>query len=221
MLESSTTEQLLEDEVELAAWLSVEEQQELGVFKLLKRRKEWLAGRICAKIVAVRWLKTFQLTQHNAIHIENREDGRPYLSLPDQYGDQSPPDISISHSGKFAIALCSNAFCGIDIQETKESLLRVKDRYCDKCESSIIQDSLSPLSVSLRLNLLWTAKEAIRKAMSHTRLPGFLDIQLNTIAPGPMSETFILIFSLGSKIFHVCSGVHGNYAISTCLSEKK
>ena len=221
MLESSKLEQLFDDKVELTAWLNTEEQQELGILKLIKRKKEWLAGRICAKIATARWLKSSQFRQHNAIHIENREDGRPYISLSGQYDNQSLPDISISHSGDCAIALCSDSFCGIDIQETKDTLLRVKDRYCDKYENSIILDSLSLLGENQNFNLLWTAKESIRKAMSHSRLPGFLDLQLNQIAPGPNPETFILKFSFRSETIHVCSGIHRNYAISACLTGKK
>ncbi len=219
MLEIDTAAQLHESTGGLTYWLTENEQQSLNKYTLPKRRNEWLAGRLCAKIAAARWLDTSQPMRYNTLEIANHESGRPYLQLTEEDSTQPLPDISISHSGKYAGAICSSGYCGIDIQEPNDTLQRVLEKYCHNYESRLLEklDSLGPLE---RLNLLWSGKEAVRKTMSHKSLPGFLEINLQNVIPTAGSTTFSLQFTLGIETVEVVATIYKNYATSICHAEK-
>ncbi len=162
--------------------LDGEERATLKDFKLAKRRAQWLTGRLCAKRAVVGYCRRYLPHQpepaQNHIHIKNASTGRPELD-----DRQLPPelhglDISISHSGDYAIALVSSGLCGIDIQQRSETLTRVRDRFCLREEEIILQRHLAALDSLWQLALLWTAKEAAKKALSSQGMPGFLQFIL-------------------------------------------
>ena len=219
MLEIDTTVQLHENNSGLTYWLTENEQQLLNKYTLPKRRNEWLAGRLCAKIASACWFGTSQPVRYNTVEIANQESGRPYLKLTEEDTAQPLPDISISHSGEYAGALCASGYCGIDIQEPNKTLQRVLEKYCHNSESALLEN-LDSLETLQRLNVLWTAKEAIRKAMSHKSLPGFLEITLEDVVPISGPTTFSLQFTLGIETIEVVATIYQNYAISICLVEK-
>jgi len=125
MMKINTATALLENDVDLTKWLAVEELQKIHSFALLKRKKEWLAGRICAKIVTACQLQLSQPVQYHRIQIANHESGRPYFQPTGEYAHLRMHDVSISHSGEFAIAICADNFCGVDIQKPSDTLARV------------------------------------------------------------------------------------------------
>ncbi len=219
MLDIDTTVQLHENKSGLIYWLTENEQQLLNKYTLPKRRNEWLAGRICAKIASARWFDTSQPVRYNTVDIVNSKSGRPYLKLTEEDTTQPLPDISISHSGKYAGAICASRYCGIDIQEPNKTLQRVLEKYCHNFESALLE-KLDSLEALQRLNMLWTAKEAIRKAMSHKSLPGFLEVTLEDVVSISGPTTFSLKFTLGIETIEVVATFYQNYAISICIVEK-
>jgi phosphopantetheinyl transferase len=156
------------------------EQAALAAFKLPKRRAQWLTGRLCAKQAVIGYcrehLPQLPLPAANRIHIRNSPSGRPYLDCG--RADLNCLDISISHSGEYAIALVASGPCGVDIQKDSESLLRVRSHFCLDPESDLLQRCLPDLDHGRRLTLLWTAKEAAKKALSLGKMPGFLTLLL-------------------------------------------
>ncbi|MFN2353180.1 MAG: 4'-phosphopantetheinyl transferase superfamily protein [Desulfopila sp.] len=177
----------------LNQWLDSKELQKLATFKLAKRRNEWLAGRICAKLAIADNAQESSPTACNMITIVNDHNGRPYVT--NATGSDAPldlcrQDISIAHSGSYAAAAASTHYCGIDIQEPRTTLERVKARFCTEDEEHILekhlgsdaQDSAHHIpgirQNTMRLNLLWAAKEAVRKCLSYSSIPGFLSLQL-------------------------------------------
>jgi 4'-phosphopantetheinyl transferase EntD len=167
------------------SWLSEEEQRHLHRFTLAKRRKEWLAGRICAKAALDDYFITYgqgwKLLPWNEVTITNAESGRPYAILAGGERLTGGPDISISHSGDLALALAAKTCCGVDIQKTSEKHIRVKERFSTDREEQLVASKMRKKDPLMPLGLLWAAKEAAKKALSGTDMPGFLDLVLTDI----------------------------------------
>jgi phosphopantetheinyl transferase len=181
-----------------AAELNDLEHSALAAFKLPKRRAQWLTGRLCAKQAVIGYcrehLPQLPLPAANRIHIRNSPSGRPYIDCG--RADVNSLDISISHSGEYAIALVASGPCGVDIQKDSESLLRVRSHFCLEWESELLQRCLPDLDHGQRLTLLWTAKEAAKKALSLGKMPGFLTLLLTGCRFG---QEGLIFFSLQQK----------------------
>jgi 4'-phosphopantetheinyl transferase EntD len=159
--------------------LSAGEQARLASFSLPKRRAQWHAGRICAKQAIAGYLQRhfpgLPCPDLRELVIANLPTGRPFIdsTIPALSG----LDLSISHSGGFAAALVSATACGIDIQEDTPTLDRVSDRFCREDERDLLRHLPGTIGME-RLNMVWTAKEAARKAATNDRMPGFLELAL-------------------------------------------
>lgn len=171
-------------------WLQQKEEEKLQTLHYEKRHIEWLGGRVCAKLAALRYLLDGrqgspgnQSDPAAAMHasdllIMSRASGRPFLSHTTLTEALSLPHISISHSKGYAVAVAASNPCGIDIQAGSASLIRVKDRFCSREEEEIMSHDLKQLHDPDHLTLLWAAKEAVKKSASLERMPGFLDLAL-------------------------------------------
>ena len=163
----------------------------LASYSLPKRRAQWFTGRICAKQAIASYLRKhlqqLPCPDSRDILIGNLSTGRPYIET--RLAELNGLDLSISHSGDFAAALVSTTACGIDIQEDSPSLERVRERFCRESERQLLQE-LPGGDGTARLNMLWTAKEAARKAARDSRMPGFLELVVSR--PSPAGEGCIL-----------------------------
>lgn len=203
------------------AWLSTEERDRFSHFKLEKRKKEWLAGRICAKIALHEYCSShcegLTLPACTKFSIANSATGRPLLI----WNSSEPvPDISISHSGSLALAIAAQTCCGVDIQKTSEALVRVRERFCTGREERLLQAVVHKDRPFLPLTLLWAAKEAAKKALSITEMPGFLDLVLARIETIG-GEEWLLIFNqqqarLPSEI-RVITTCFRDYGLGVCI----
>lgn len=208
-----------------ARWLHEKEMIQLAGYGYPKRRQEWLAGRICAKQTLRAFLrhspKTPLLPKHSQCRVASEESGRPYFAqLP---GIAFPfPELSITHSKSFAAALVSTNRCGIDIQYPGEGLVRVKEHFCSEAEEQQMEQSLPHLPLLSRLALLWTGKEAIKKMLSPTGIPGFHEIELCGITDTHDTDT-LLHFSTATvqqSILPVTAGILNNgYGMALCCLE--
>jgi len=181
------------EKVVIDSCLSPMEQQRYGDFSYGNRKNEWLGGRIGAKIAAEKCMAASDNDGETAvawqdIAIESRESGRPYPVLNKQgRKPQNMPDISISHSKQLAAAMAvSRGKCGIDIQQASDRTVKVRERFCTPAEFEILQGFLPHADDTIRLTLLWAAKEALRKAADTTPVPGFLELQLIEIFFNPL-----------------------------------
>lgn len=119
-----------------------------------RRRKSWLLGRVAAKRAAAASLETDDL---RALEIARGIFGDPRLCVPMAH----PPGLSISHAGPVAVAVAHPAghVMAVDVEE-------VRPRQADA-----IASQLTPREVEWaggdhpRLTALWTAKEALSKAL--------------------------------------------------------
>ena len=147
-------------------------------YQLAKRRGEFLAGRICAKMALIAYAGAIgqNLPAPDALEIANDENGRPFIRVNPETGEA--PQISITHGGLYAAAIAAQGPCGIDLQPHKENLLRVREKYCSAAEERRLCRFLPGMAQLPRLALLWTAKEAAKKALACRQMPGFLQLEL-------------------------------------------
>ena len=194
---------LRDDNPILRKSLHENEKKKLDSYRLSKRRREYLTGRICArKVVAAAFqaggLPSFS---QNRIEIATRDNGSPVVRLHPP-ADFSLPEISISHSKGLAAAMASFSPCGIDLQRIDEQLLRVKEKFCSASEYKIL-NQMTPADEQTALTLIWCAKEAIQKRFSHRTMPLFSEILLKNGAQKKRKSCCLqLTFSLAEK--HRC-----------------
>lgn len=198
--------------------LSTPEKQILASFSLPKRQFEWLGGRVCAKVALINLLLDNEPPEPFDITIGNAPSGRPFATGSKGTEIFSKFDISISHSGDFACALASNCFCGVDLQAFSDTIIRVRERFCNEEDEKIIKRSTSIKHRIAYLTLLWAAKEAVRKASSHRLLPEFLHLRLERVEQKSSNYTFSFVHS-GIEADVLC-GFHKDYGLAICLTKE-
>ncbi|MCG2726613.1 MAG: 4'-phosphopantetheinyl transferase superfamily protein [Elusimicrobia bacterium] len=147
--------------------LSTEELAKYSSFKIPKRQKEWLAGRLAAKTVINNNLLGLSLNLKQ-IPITYDANRRPLCLL-----GAKEYLLSITHSGDWAAAIVKDENCGflgIDIEKIE---MRSKFWIEDYFHKDEIEDG-SPE----RLTKLWTIKEALLKALSIGLTANLLDIKI-------------------------------------------
>lgn len=198
----------------------------LSGYRFTKRRSEYLTGRICAKMAIQGFLqlsKTVALPlKPGDIEIVSTISGRPDVRVHAAHTGALKMDISISHSGEYGVALATGSRCGIDLQLRQASLLRVQEKYCGADEDKVLAAFLPDHDTLSRLALLWSAKEAAKKALSYWKMPGFLDLQVIKLKSLRDAVVFCLRFRPAGhrhmpKEVHVVAGLFGDYALAICL----
>jgi phosphopantetheinyl transferase (holo-ACP synthase) len=212
------------------ALLHQNEAAALSGYRLPKRRSEYLTGRICAKLATQELLNltTRPSTPQtlSAIEITKTENGRPKVCVhaPENYTLKM--DISISHSGDYGAALAAAAsYCGIDLQLRQDSLLKVKEKYCIEAEFKLLEAFSTDIDTLTRLALLWAAKEAAKKALSHWQMPGFLDLEVEELQNFTNYTAFTLrITNIKNqtmpKQVTVIADTFNEYALAVCIMNK-
>jgi phosphopantetheinyl transferase (holo-ACP synthase) len=226
-----------EEEALCREWLHREEQEKLSSLCRPKRHIEWLGGRICVKEALLAFLKGAGPLSANVsaprLQIVAAPSGRPMLRQGAVAGKMATPHISISHSGEYAMAVAAAVPCGIDIQENRETLGRIKEKFCGAAEEKILTRVLAALAPLERLSLLWAAKESIKKAAILERMPGFLELTLHRIDTFAPDRRGCFLFTLEYVIadqgqpgalalspppFQVLVCLHQNYGIGLCVA---
>lgn len=202
------------------------EAEALSKYSLPKRRSEYLTGRICAKIAVHELLNQTTapstIEKLSAIQISNTENGRPLVFVHSLKNTTLKMDISISHSGDYGAALAAGSPCGIDLQLRQDSLLKVKEKYCSVTEYRLLETLLSETDILTRLALLWAAKEAAKKSLSHWQMPGFLDLKVGDLKSFTQYTAFTLHVvniknQLMPKKVKVITGMIKEHALAICL----
>lgn len=168
-----------------ARYLGLAEGERFLSFSSPQRQAEWLGGRLAAK-AAAQCFSPLPFASGEAWRrwqISQNPQGKPYIhgALPEGASD---PAISISHGGGLAVAMATaSGACGIDLQALTPTLERVRPRFAAAAELAILAQApgLAPLTLPERLLLLWTAKEACRKAKVRVPLLGFLEMRLRRV----------------------------------------
>ena len=187
-------------------YLSTAENRSFAAFTFAKRKLEWLGGRISAKSAAGHLLNGSQPVTWRDMEVRADSNGRPYILDRDGAG----PHISISHSGPLAASIAAeDAFCGIDVQEVKATVVKVRKRFSSTEERALLRNIPPHLAgPATALSLLWSAKEALRKAVPCLPLLGFQEISLTELDYHRDADVLLGRFSCrrpGVAPFQVCS----------------
>lgn len=148
---------------ELGIW-RIEEDEEFFVEKLAlqpaeaayiaemrgHRRKEWLAGRYLLHYMSGRTIRGACIKD---------KYGKPHL-------EDSPFQISISHSREMASVIAAPFSVGIDIQKLVAKIERIAHKFMRPEE----MNSLRPVTRLEHLHVYWGAKEALYKAYGRREL---------------------------------------------------
>ncbi|XCN73823.1 MAG: 4'-phosphopantetheinyl transferase superfamily protein [Candidatus Electrothrix aestuarii] len=172
---------LLSDEARLLQHiLSPAEYTYFQRFKYMKRKKEWLGGRIAAK--AAFFASTQETAQDpRSISILPNKHGRPIAEgVPSSSGKDLL--LSLSHSDTFAVALVrSGKTCGVDLQEISTKLAGLTSHFATDTELQRLAEQVD-YDEDTRLTMLWTVKEALKKALLHDQSAIFSETELQEAA---------------------------------------
>lgn len=118
-----------------------------------KRRVEWTAARVAAKLLAIER----QLTDQGHRCTVEKAGGRPRLVIDGTISDRS---ISISHSAAIGAAAIHTEPVGVDIQDIRDVDPRAAKFFLGDSEN----DTVSDVVARNPLLHVWCAKEAAWKA---------------------------------------------------------
>lgn len=169
------------------AYLDPAEQERLASFRFAKRQLEWLGGRIAAKNAAMALLHNQPCPGqgYQGLRIDASLAGRPLLRRSND-PQAILPDISISHSGSYAGAVAvRGGLCGLDLQQISPQVVTVRERFASDAELNLISAHLDSHDTATVLSLLWSAKEALRKALACQPLAGFSELSLQHLTGNP------------------------------------
>ena len=142
-------------------WLSEKERSILGGLRFEKRRNDWLLGRWTAKqAICASQLRPEPVLA--ALEIIAAEDG-----APEAFWESEPANVSISISHSNARSFCavgpSGVSMGCDLErvEPRDDLF-FSDYFTAK---EMMLCNNAPVEKALAVNLIWSAKESMLKAM--------------------------------------------------------
>lgn len=142
--------------------LSNEEIRSYRKLIIPKRRNEWLASRVLAKILISQVLEERDLALCQ-IEIHKESSGMPYVVIEEKRVGR----LSLSHSGQTVIIAFSTdpkASVGVDVESLEQRTGQMTDLFFTPYESRWV-DSLSGRTRILAQNLVWSAKESYLKAV--------------------------------------------------------
>lgn len=167
-------------EEETIMLLSKQEQDYFQRFHHAKRRREWLGGRIAAKLALLHQSDAEKLRQHSQhLTVLPDEYGKPIVTGP--AGERSMV-LSISHSGGYAVALTTRGkSCGIDLQKISDKIPLLTDYFASINELDLLNKRPDIGDYETRLTMLWAMKEAVRKSAMPDVPTSFSAIELRKI----------------------------------------
>lgn len=160
----------------LPGLLTPSERQRLGGLRFEKRRREWLAGRLCAKtLLAAELSRPDRVVHPGAVEIDTAASGAPYARLAPAappLGDLAPGArlracVSISHCGATALAATLLADpargwrLGCDVEAVEPRSAAFVSDYLTAEE----RVAVPPGDPTLHVNAVWSAKESVLKAL--------------------------------------------------------
>jgi len=98
--------------------------------------------------------KLLQETGHNDVQLHYDEFGKPHLDNENH--------ISITHSFDFSAIILSNQNVGIDIEQRREKIIRIADKFVDNSEFAFLDKENLEDYIS-KLTVIWGIKEAVFK----------------------------------------------------------
>jgi len=114
-----------------------------NTFKVDQRKKQWLAYRLLIK----------KMMNNEDIRIQYSDSGKPMLDVAGYH-------VSVAHTADYAAAIISRSGrVGIDIEEIKPRITKVKEKFLSQKELSFISEEY----FLEKLTAFWGAKESMLK----------------------------------------------------------
>lgn len=128
------------------------EKEILARFRSVKRKREWVTGRIAAKEAYLNYTGSL-------CEIVVGESGEPLIVS----SDNTPLFLSISHSGGIAVAIVSAVEIGFDLEEVEPRPDAFLNYFYSASEKNFLQQFEQ--GYHEEVTSLWTAKEAVSKVL--------------------------------------------------------
>lgn len=127
------------------------DRQDLSIISHMNKKLEWLSSRL-----AIKYLLQRQQLKFNGITKD--QFNKPFLKNHSSH-------ISISHSFPYSTAIVhAEKPVGIDIEQPRDKILKVAEKFLNKKERDFAGDDLELLSI------LWSAKEVLYKIHGRKKL---------------------------------------------------
>jgi phosphopantetheinyl transferase len=124
-----------------------------------KRQNNFLAARLALKHLSRKLAGDDLVTPASEISTMMPDNIHPRCHVP---GGMDPEYCSVSHDGRFAVAVAGNEEMGVDVEYVSDRVLKSRHCYMSKEEMALTEkSSLGILRASIRI---WSIKECVTKA---------------------------------------------------------
>jgi phosphopantetheinyl transferase len=148
-------------------WLNCNERSYFDRLRFAKRRLDWLGGRLAAKAAVLNLLQW--QTGPQQVEILPDATGQPVVRVSGAPRDAEPIGVTISHSGQIAAAAAYRrsqaGAVGLDVERLAPVEPALYQIAFTPEEIRYLEGSASPGERNTRVLRLWTAKEAVLKAI--------------------------------------------------------
>jgi len=187
-----------------------EELEQLAAISNAGRRREWVAARICVKLMAMR---NGLIVDAHDCRISKNASGRPYLVKATGEPLAGVGDCSLSHKDRFACAcLCRSASIrvGVDVEKISPRLRKIRNAFMSPFDVRGLADS-----AEADFAVLWTLKEAYAKAVGVGMQVGLG----NLICDGDARTGAPCVRSPTGECAHARYLVYKGYAVGVCFQD--
>lgn len=207
------------DEVEknetafLEKFLTPLEREIVKKFVVIKRKMEWLGGRLAAKQAFGKYQESYgHHNQLDGISVLNDSSRAPYIAGYDEL------ILSISHAGNYAVAVLAKFPIGVDIEKITARPQLFSHYFLCHEEQDIIEKMVDrPEKKADLLTYFWTRKEAVSKVVKKGSSLNFKTI--NTCGAIAMINNDVMIYSqMNDAGIQLFSGRHGQYYLSLAMN---
>ena len=151
----------VDNETHVLIWKITESEAELDILPLGEKSKNRIAS-MKSKLHRRAYLSVRHLlaiAEYTDTDLTYSSEGKPSLS--------DGVYISITHSHEFSAIILSAKPVGIDIEEQRDKIIRIEDKFVSNREKEYLEQSENRIK---SLTILWGAKEALYKLYGTTGL---------------------------------------------------
>lgn len=154
----------LEEMDEPSRLLGDREKQEYSRLRVPKRKLEWLGIRLAVKELILNCQPALERIEFDRVEVIKEAGGVPFVEVNHQ---RLTGCISVSHSHGFGLCAFSPEFnsLGADLEYIENRPLEFIDDYFTSDEIGQLE-GLRPANRDLAVTLIWSAKEAVFKALA-------------------------------------------------------
>ena len=208
------------DSLDNIGLLSATERSRFDSMRFEKRRREWFHGRQSAKNLLAGSSGGFRSVNPSDLSIENEPEGSPYVVHAGRRLDLS---LSISHRDQLAfcgLILGRRGSIGVDIEKIEpRSPVFAEDFFTDSEVQLVEKNPVG--TVDQTITLIWSAKEAVLKAMGKGLRLDTREIEISSFKDGAEGwGTFLVSSHFGDlTYFNGRWRIKGDYTLTLAVLE--